>query len=641
MIPISRRQLVAILLVLVLATGAVAAATALFSAGAGTSYETDSGLLVGTSTDHAVSEQNPFVDGETVQINNVSVSSSGPASVTIDQFEGSRTNLSSIDTTSNAITVDPQDKSVVTISGGVTALAFEDARLDGSSQMTFSADGAGSITVTGLPAETAFAATTSSGEVISTGTTSTDGTATIEVDAATDQEIILLEPSTPVPDESRAQPADGTQYNNPNIEFSVPVNDSDFDSGDEVEARFFLDGEQIATDSITSNGTVSAATSVDGGGQHTWHVELVDKFGRTSETNSFDFDVAAELHVFNESEPTEFVDEATVDVTFYGTNTTVTRSASNGKIDFSGLPLDEEFTATISADGYRSRTVDIPSLIDQQSAYLLPENATAVQVRFELDDVTGTFNERSYLYIEKPITKNGTTEYEIIVSDQFGTGGVATYLEQGVRYELRVVADGTTAQLGAFDAEIAETVVLQPSAPAVQKPEDGSIGYDIGYDKDSEQISVEYVDPAEKTDSLTVSVVSRDGETVLKHEQTYNDANALSLSIPTNGTLSESYYVYVNGTRDGQEINIQQPVGPQRADIDIPLPDDVWVQVLAAFAILLVGGIFSMLNVGVGAVVTSLFGGVLWYFGFLGGLASGGAVALAIGLSTLHLLSTR
>jgi len=54
--------------------------------------------------------------------------------------------------------------------------------------------------------------------------------------------------------------------------------------------------------------------------------------------------------------------------------------------------------------------------------------------------------------------------------------------------------------------------------------------------------------------------------------------------------------------------------------------------------ILLVAGIFSSLNAGVGILVTALFGGVLWFFGLMSGLASGGAVGLGIGIATLNLL---
>jgi hypothetical protein len=321
-----------------------------------------------------------------------------------------------------------------------------------------------------------------------------------------------------------------------------------------------------------------------------------------------------------------------------------TRPITNGTVDYSGLPLDEEFIVSVQADGYRSRTVRIPSLVEQQRAYLLPDSADAVQVRFTLDDVTGTYSERSILYVEKPITVDNSTEYEIVASDQFGVEGVTTTLQRGVRYELRIVSEtGETAQLSTFDADAAETVPLQPTAPAVERPDEGAVGYDITYSADSDTISIEYLDPTNSTDALTVSVVSADGETVIKPNQTYTGANALSLSVATGGDLNETYYVNVEGSRNegSDTIDIREPVGPNRAPIEAPMPDQVWVQVIGAFGILLVGGVFSQLNRGVGAVVTSLFGGVLWFFGFMSGLASGAAVALAIGIATLNLFRPR
>jgi hypothetical protein len=634
----SRRELAIVVVVFAICVGTVTGATIL-TASAGGSYEAPSGLVVTTGTSHAVDDRNPFTSTDTLLLRNVTFSASGDASLTVDQFEGSTTNLSSIDASSTNITVDPGDKSAIEISGGVTAVDFEDARLDGSTQVTYSASGSGTITVTGLPADTQFAAR-SGGDVLTSGTTDGSGDAEIPVEAATDAQISLLEPAAPTIDNAEASPQN-TELNVREVTFSAPVNDSDFaDGADEVQAEFYLNGERFATKNITSNTTVSATTQLEQGGSNEWRIELTDQYDQTTSSETFSFEATAQLRVLNESAPKELVNSTTVEVTFFGSNTTAISESENGRINFTGLPLDEEFVADIQADGYRSRSVVIPSLLDQQEVYLLPEKTSSVQVRFELDDVTGTYSERSTVYIEKPITIDNETEYQIIVSDQFGVEGVTTFLEEGVRYELRIVSEtGATAQLSKYDAEAAETVLLQPSAPAVERPEDGSVGYDISYSEDDEEVSIEYVDPAESTDELTVSIVSRDNETVLKPEQTYSGTNGLSLSVPTNGTLNETYYVNIEGTRNdaSDTIDIREPIGPNRAQIDMRMPDGVWVQVIGAFAILLVGGVFSQLNRGVGAVVTSLFGGVLWFFGFMSGLASGGAVALAIGIATLNL----
>jgi len=349
---------------------------------------------------------------------------------------------------------------------------------------------------------------------------------------------------------------------------------------------------------------------------------------------------AANLEVYNESNPTELVDSTEVEVTFFGDDrTTVTRSATDGVIDFAGLPLDERFIARIDAEGYQGRTVTIPSLVEQERAYVLPENETSVQIRFRLDDATGTYSERSTVYVEKPITINNETSYQIITADRFGANGFVTSLEKGVRYNLRMENErGTTAELSAYRPEISETVVLEPSAASVQKPEDESIGYEIRYDEDNDVINIEYIDPADKTDELFISVKSKRGDTVLKPKKQYTGPSSLSLAVDTNGSLEQEYYVNITGQRAGDSIDIQESVGPPQTIVTPSSLPIGWQQVVATMLILLVAGIFSSLNAGVGILVTALFGGVLWFFGLMSGLASGGAVGLGIGIATLNLL---
>jgi len=637
------------LIVLVVLTGAVAGASTLFTAGGGTAYETGSGLVVTTSVDHDLNGSNPFVGSNGLHINNVTFSASGTSELTVDQFLGSETQLSSIDASTSAITVDPSDKDSVTISGGVTDLDFDDVQLDRTSQLTYSASSSGTITVRGLATNTEFVAATAGGTVLSNGTTTSSGEATISVSSGSNEEIVLYEPVAPEIDNGAASPADGGQVSQRDVNLSIPISDVDFGHGDSVTVDFYLDGSKVATKNISSNSTVSTTQTVSSGGEHEWYVEAVDAFGQSQRSDAnagtagdqnFTFTNAATLRVFNESAPDELVNSTTVDVTFFGDGeTTETRSATDGVIDFAGLPLDEEFIIRVQAQGYRDRTIFIPSLLEQERVYLLPENANSVQVRFTLDDVTGTFSQDSTLFIEKPITINNQTDYQIIVSDQFGVDGVTTNLEQGVRYELRIRnQQGTTAQLSAYDAEVSESVVLQPSAASVQRPQNQAIGYEINYDQPNDKVTVEYVDPAELTDSLTVSIKSRDGSHVLKSAQTYSDANALSLSVPTNGTLNQTYLVNVTADRNGEQIKISEPIGPRQEDLT---PDGLggYTELIGAMIILLIGGTFSMLNVGVGAMVTSLLGGVLWYFGFMGGLASGAAVSLAIGIATLNLIN--
>lgn len=636
---LNRAQMGAIILAVILFSGIAAGAT-VFTASAGVSYETGSGLYVSTSVDHDLDGSNPFNGSDSVTINNATFTASDAANVTVDDFEGTTTELSGIDATTAEITVDPGDKSAVRIDGSVTELSFEDATRDGSAQFTYSADGSGTITATGLPQNASFAAATTGGSLLTTNTTTSTGEATIPVSSATDEEIILFEPSAPQIDNAEATPSGEEQISKRDVNLSAPISDSDFAYSEELDVTFYLDDEPVDNQTISSNTTVSSIQTVATGGDHTWRLNVSDQHGNQVDSDTFQFTNPSKLRIYNESKPTQLVNETSVDVTFFGDEeTTVTRSTDDGEIDFAGLPLDEEFVVQIEADGYRSRTVRIPSLIDQEKVYVLPESTDSVEVRFQLSDATGTYSERSFVFIEKPITINNETEYQIIASDRFGVNGFTTRLQQGIRYEIRVQnSQGTTAQLSTYRPEIAETVTLEPSAAAVQKPEDQSIGYEINYNEDQEAINIEYIDPADKTDSLTVSVKSRDGSKVLKPAQQYDQPSSLSLSVPTNGSLEREYYVNVTGERDGGSIDIQETVGPRQTIVTPPSLPIGWQQVVATMLILLVAGVFSSLNAGVGILVTALFGGVLWFFGLMSGLASGGAVGLGIGIATLNLL---
>lgn len=551
----NRRQIAALLVaILLLASGAAAAYSAMFQAGSGTTYEAPSGLVVSSSTDHGLDGTNPFVDSETIYLDGVSVSSAGSADVTVDQFRGNRTELSSIDATSSPITVDPDDKSAVEISGGVTALSWEDAALDNRNQITFSADGPGTITVTSLTAETNWTAATPDGELVDSGTTSVDGEADVDVESANDQELILFENDAPVADNASASPT--ASVNNENAELSIDVSDAQFGTaqGDSVSVEAFVDGSSIGTQTVSSNGTVTFDASNLEDGTHEWHVEMADSYGATSESQTFEFEVdhrapdldnasaspgdgsqltnrtvnlsidggdydfledsgdevtlewrvdgevrdtttvtsngtwstsvdvseggshnwsvtatdeyglsttsqtfgfqvPSELRIYNESEPTALVDNATVTLRFFfesGDDLIVTRETSDGTVDFQGLPVDRPFVVVAEADGYRDRRIYVPSLFDTESVYLLPDEAEFTSPIFDIQDFTGSFpDSETVLRIERPL--NGS--WQTVQADFFGAAGeVPAQLEFNVRHRLTLVntETGETRRLGTY-----------------------------------------------------------------------------------------------------------------------------------------------------------------------------------------------
>ncbi|GAA0305475.1 hypothetical protein [Halarchaeum salinum] len=275
----NKHQLGVVIAALLLLPSGAAAYSASFDGGAGTSYETGSGLVVTSGIDHGLDGTNPFNGSDTVYLDGVSISASGPASVTVDQFRGTRTQLSGIDATSTAITVDPDDKSAVEISGGITDLSWEDAALDNSNQITFSADSAGTITATDLPNETDWTAATPDGVLVDSGTTTASGEAQISVDAATDEELILF--TNQPPSVTNATPTGTIHTNSP--ELSVDVDDATFGTaqGESVSLEWFVDGSSVGTTSVSSAGTATFEPSISDG-NHTWHVVATDSYGTTT-----------------------------------------------------------------------------------------------------------------------------------------------------------------------------------------------------------------------------------------------------------------------------------------------------------------------------------------------------------------------
>jgi len=590
---------------------------------------------------------NSFPDNSTIDVstNNGNATFSGSAgsyaTINAGDITGTTTTVSSIDTGGGQVSINPADKDKITVSGGVSEVEFSEMALDANAtEITYSASGSGTITVTGLPASTQWGAE-SAGSLVDSGTTDSSGVTTISVPAATNKDLNLFALNTPTV--TPVAPLDGTKLNDPTQTLTVDVDDQDFEiAEDSLTVEFYADGQQIDTKTVSSPSEVSTEHTWTTGGDHTWSATVTDSIGNSDETATQNVGVTAELQVYNESQPDKLVNSTSIDVTFYGGNETITRSSSDGTISFDGLPLDRRFEAEVSADGYESRTVVIPSLVEQESVWLLPDSAESIKVRFRLEDATGTFSQRSELYIEKPITVNNQTEYRIITSREFGVDGVTTVLDKDTRYDLRIRNQaGDNAQLATYSATVSETVTLQPDVAAVQKPEAQNIGYEVDYSADNEQISIEYIDPADKTESLTVSVKSRDGETTLRAPQTYTNTSSLSLSVPTDGKLNKTYLVNMSGSRGSQQIEISQPVGPDQRNIVPRELDPTYGNILGIMSVLLVAGVFSTLNAGVGALVTALFGGVLWFFGILSGVASGGSILLAIGIASLNAFNSR
>lgn len=442
------------------------------------------------------------------------------------------------------------------------------------------------------------------------------------------------------PEASNPSPADGTNLDDKQVNFSVDVSDPEFPTaqGDSVTAELVLDGSTEYTETVTSNSTVSTTETLSTGGSHDYYWNLTDEYGATTTTSTRTIHVPSELSFYNETSPESLVTEVNVTARFFGSDTIVTRTSSDGVVNMTGLPADEQILVTANADGYYQRTVTLDSLYDQQSVYMLNENASAVEIRFTLNSQSDSFGENSDVIIEKPLEINGSTEYRRIAASDFGVNGYSVFLEEGSRYRISVRNEnGDIRVLGGYQPTISETVQLEPGALSISVPDDGGVNYEARYSNETgPEITFEYVDPDNATSSVQVEIHERGNESnVLMENTTYDSGPYGTLRVTETLTANQSEEAWVvkwHANRDGDDdIGSGILVGAHEGNLldEVMAP---WMQLWLAVGItLMTGGLFSRANVGIGAIGTAAVGGFFWYFGWTNGVTSGMAVVVALG----------
>lgn len=343
------------------------------------------------------------------------------------------------------------------------------------------------------------------------------------------------------PTVSNPDPADGAKITTRDPTLSAEITDSDFAAGDSLTVNISLDGSQVHSETISANGTVSTSISPAAGG-HQWTVTATDQYGlSTSET--YTFSTPSTLSIKNESAPETLVagTNATVTVQFFGERGSVTtQTTTDGTVNLTGLPTDERFVVQADADGYRTRKTVIRSLYNQQTVYLLPNNATASQIIFEISDPTGEFPPgETYLYIERPLTVNNSTTYQTIAGDTFGaTARYPVTLAEDTRYRLRVRHDGQERMLGSYTVTTTavEELRVQRIEPSADDVEQGAVygGVEDG------QLAVRFRDGTPNT-TVTYSVTAANGSTVVP--ETTVTGESFAHLFPVNGSATQSYNV--------------------------------------------------------------------------------------------------
>lgn len=496
---------------------------------AGSTLQTDSGLSVTLDDTSEEPSGNPFGSSDSVTLRNIRFSSPGPGAVTLASNSTQWTNLTSIDSTSNEITVVPVSKPTVRVSGGIDTVRLTkdvDVNQDGRTEIIVNAPSSGELTVD-TNGNGSVAVDAETGQAIDEGTVNTDGTVTFDIPSGTHRIDLQTAPST--------------------------------------------------------------------------------------------------LFVFQEQNPTQLISgSAEVRVRFFvdGSEEVIERTVTDGTVDLSGLPSDQQFVVTVSAEGtpYTYRRIVVDSLSEQQDVYLLNQSrATTVDVEFALTDYTGQYpGSETNLFIERPITKDfdndgsNETRYRTILGDNFGsTGQFPATLAQNERYRLRIVNQPNQRILGAYTAARSEVQNIRIQDLEINRNSFGTWTTFASEEtiNGSRTLTARYIDKTTETSHLSVEIYERNNPSNVVYSDTITNApiqNYSAYRIPIENDTS--YVLNWTITRGGKTINQRQLIGGGSLNMEIPLDSD-W---LGTFGFVFVAFVASLAGARkdhiIGVVVVAIAG---------------------------------
>ena len=390
------------------------------------------------------------------------------------------------------------------------------------------------------------------------------------------------------------------------------------------------DGDPVAGDTDTSDNT--AELTFEPG---TYELRLQDGPTELTVRDLVTDDIITED---DQGDPIE------VEVEFFGDEGSVEqRTTTDGTIDMTGLPADERFSVSVDAgDEYVQRQIIIPSLLEQQNAFLLPQDAgiDTVEPRFLLEDPSAQFDvERSEIVLERPIDRGDGTEFVAVAGDRVGLNGFDVILERDQRYRVIVTdpASGTQRELGEFTPTQSEPITLTVEDVEFDSvAEVDGIEWTARYlDHDDGPDEIEFIFRDDfATESIDYRVVERGDE----------DNVLLDGSAAGNVTVSETVPADEEGTvwvvewettrTNGETLSAERPVSTDHLPVGPDIPDH-WQTLVSLIALCAIGGLFGAVNPGLGGIAVAGTGAVFFVVGWLPDTTGGLMVALALMIAVL------
>lgn len=360
-------------------------------------------------------------------------------------------------------------------------------------------------------------------------------------------------------------------------------------------------------------------------------------------TREVRIDSLGTLIIRHETEPHDKITESTVRAKFFETGdddtpTIANRTTSDGEIDLTGLPVDETFVVEMSASGFFNRTVLIKDLGSQSTIFLLNTSNEGDNVTFAVEDPTGQFtSEDTEIEIERAINQSlydtGGFAWLTVEGDRIGaTGEIATTLEHEERYRLRVSNADDTRVLGGYQPTGDASETLRPSPPDVNVTDEEGYAWNGSVnDTAAGKVVFEFNDPDDNTTDLRVRIYEQNNES----NEILDSTNAgphgfLKVTQPLSGDqVNRSWVIDWNATRQGETIGSERVVGRKVVE-QVPGLATVWQNAFAVATVILVGALFSVANVGAGAIATIFVGGGFWMAGWLPDSAGGALMLLLV-----------
>jgi hypothetical protein len=583
----------------------------------------------------------PFIDDNTVDIatggGNATLSSSGDTNVTLQnsEIEGPWTNLTELDVVGVELEVDPDDKPEFNVTGGADSLNVSKgvAVADGSPDFVIDGTGTAGVTIqTGTPNERIFAVDQSnvalddaisdgSGEVEFTGMSLSKHVVSLRL--GTGAKLTNLRPQ-------------GLQQSAPS-QIKVQVNSTDF-PGQSARINFTLDGSQIASQLVNSNGTQTASIPASGltAGSHSIKVNATNQgaVGQSTVVTGT-YELPDTIYIRNETSPNTNV-TANVEIISFGANDITRNFSASGAIDLTGLPTDEPLLIRLENDSFHPRTTLLDNLYTFDRVYMLNKTFAKNNVRFVIDDRTGQFSpDSSQILINRALRVNGTNQSERISGDFGAVDGHTAQLINGKRHRIIVRNDeGDTRILGGYDVETDETVELEIGEVIIEPSGGSSYVSNASFANATNTVRFEFNDESDQTDRIQVKIFERGNASNVVYNQISNgpfggltvtqsvpgdvDAWVVEYSIERNGTVASGSYVV------GPQANLGTSLSPH------------WQSFIGVVGLVVIAGLFGGIRAELGAIAVPLVAGGLYFVGWLPAAVGAGAVLLALVIGVLY-----